>query len=191
MIRTNLSTRPFYNVRAVRAAILALAAIVFVMTAFNVVQIIRLTTSQRTLGAQARAAEDEAARLRADAMQTLARVDQKELAVVAKAAAEANAIIDQRTFPWTDLLAHFEAALPANVRITQVQQGSETDTLLIGAQAGSIDEIDQFIESLEKTGAFRNVLATATQISGDGLLEAIVEGAYQPPPRAGAAGGAQ
>jgi hypothetical protein len=183
MIRTNLSTRPFYNVRAVRAAILALVAIVFVVTAFNVVQIIRLTTSQRTLGAQARAAEDEAARLRAQATQILARVDQKELAVVAKAAGEANAIIDQRTFPWTDLLAHFEAALPANMRITQVQQGSETDTLLIGAQARSIDEINQFIESLEMTGAFRNVIPTSETLMDGGFFDATIQGTFTPAAR--------
>ena len=183
MIRTNLSTRPFYNMRAVRTAILVLAAIVVVATGFNAVQIIRLTASQRTLGAQAQAAENEATRLRLQATQILARVDQKELAVVAKAAGEANAIIDQRTFPWTDLFAHFETALPANVRITQVQQGSEVDMLLIGAQGRSIDELDQFIEALEATGAFRNVIATSeTQMDG-GFIDASIQGTYTPAAR--------
>jgi hypothetical protein len=183
MIRTNLSTRPFYNIRAVRAAILALTVLVIVVTAFNVVQIISLTISQRTLGAQARAAEDEAARLRAEAGQIVARVDTKELAVVAKAAGEANAIIDQRTFPWTDLFAHFEAALPANVRITQVQQGSEADMLLIGAQARSIDELDQFIEALEMTGAFRDLIPTSETQMEAGFIDATIQGTYTPPAR--------
>ena len=183
MIRTNLSTRPFYNVRAVHAAILALAAVVFLVTAFNVVQIIRLTTSQRTLGAQAKSAEDEAARLRGEAVQLLARVDPKELASVAKAAGEANAIIDQRTFPWTDLLAHFEAALPENVRITEVQQGSGTDVLLIGAQARSFGEIDEFMESLEKTGAFRDMIPTNETQMESGVIEATIQGIYTPPAR--------
>jgi Tfp pilus assembly protein PilN len=103
--------------------------------------------------------------------------------VVAKAAGEANAIIDQRTFPWTDLLAHFEAALPANMRITQVQQGSEADTLLIGAQARSIDEINQFIESLEMTGAFRDVIPTSeTQMEG-GFFDATILGTFTPAAR--------
>lgn len=183
MIRTNLSTRPFYNVRAVHVAILALAAIVLAVTVFNVVQIIRLSTSQRTLGAQAQAAEDEATRLRAEAVQFVGRVDPKELAVVAKAAAEANEIIDQRTFPWTDLFAHFESALPANVRITEVQQGAGTDLLIIGAQARSIDELDQFIEALEMSGAFRDVVPTDETLMESGLIDARIQGTYTPPAR--------
>lgn len=181
MIRTNLSTRPFYNVRAVRAAILALAAVVLVVTVFNVVQIIRLTTSQRTLGAQAQAAEDEAARLRAEAVQFVARVDPKELAVVATAAAEANAIIDQRTFPWTDVFARFEATLPDNVRITAVQQGSGTDVLLIGAQSRSFDELADFIAALEKTGAFRDVIPTDETAMEGGFIDAKIQATYTPP----------
>ena len=183
MIRTNLSTRPFYNVRAVHAAILALAAVVLAVTLFNVVQIIRLTTSQRSLGAQASAAEDEAARLRAEAVQFVARVDPKELAVVAKAAAEANAIIDQRTFPWTDVFAHFEATLPANVRITSVQQGSGSDNLVIGAQSRSIDEVSEFIAALEKTGAFRDVIPTAETLMEGGFIDAEIQATYTPPAR--------
>ena len=183
MIRTNLSTRPFYNVRAVRAAILALGVVVFVATGFNAVEIIRLTSSQRTLGAQAQAAENEAARLRLQAAQVLARVDPKELAVVGQAATEANAIIDQRTFPWTDLFGHFEAELPENVRVTEVRQGSGGDVLQIGAQARSIDQLDQFIESLERTGAFREVIPVSeTQMEG-GIIDATLRGTYTPPAR--------
>ena len=111
MIRTNLSTRPFYNARAVRALLGLFAAIVVIATVYNVVQLVRLTSSQRTLGAKAEAAERESERLRREAVQTLGRVDQKELAVVGKAAAEANTIIDQRTFSWTDVLTHFERTL--------------------------------------------------------------------------------
>ena len=67
MIRTNLSTRPFYNARAVRALLGVFAAVVIGMTAYNAIQVVRLATNQRTLGANAASAEREAARLRADA----------------------------------------------------------------------------------------------------------------------------
>ena len=58
MINTNLSTRPFYNARAVTALLAVLSAIVFAVTAYNVVQLISLTGSQRTLGAKASACMD-------------------------------------------------------------------------------------------------------------------------------------
>ena len=38
MIRTNLATRPFYNERAVRLVLLAIAALGLAATAFNVTQ---------------------------------------------------------------------------------------------------------------------------------------------------------
>src|SRR5262245_45381600 len=112
MLRTNLSTRPFYNVRTVQVALGAALLIVVAITLFNVVQTVRLTMSQNTLGASAAEAEAEAARLRNDAAKIRAQINPQELQVVANAAREANQIIDQRAFSWTDLFAEFEATLP-------------------------------------------------------------------------------
>jgi len=180
VIRTNLSTRPFYNARAVHALLVALSAIVLAITAYNVVQLVSLTGSQRTLGAKAAASEREAARLRADAVQTLARVDQKELAVVDKAAREANAIVDQRTFSWTDVLTHFEQTLPADVRITSVQQQAGRQIVVIAAEARTIEDLDKFIEALEKTGAFRDVVARNETVMENDIIAATLEATYAP-----------
>ena len=100
MLRTNLSTRPFYNIRAVQALLGAFAALVILMTMFNVISLLRLATSQRSLGARAVQAQTEATRLRADAARVRSQVDAKELEVVSVAAREANAIIDMRAFSW-------------------------------------------------------------------------------------------
>ena len=178
MIRTNLSTRPFYNARAVRALLGLFAAIVVIATVYNVVQLVRLTSSQRTLGAKAAAAERESERLRREAVQTLGRVDQKELAVVGKAAGEANAIIDQRTFSWTDVLTHFERTLPSDVRVTSVQQQAARQLVLIDAEARSLDDVNQFIDALEKTGAFRDVIARNQVLMDNDLITATIEATY-------------
>ena len=53
--------------------------------------------------------------------------------------------------------------------------------------AARAEDLDAFIEALEGTGTFHNVLATETQTNEAGLLEAIVEGVYQPSPRPAAA----
>ena len=180
MIRTNLSTRPFYNARAVRALLGLFAAVVIGVTAYNAVQVVRLATKQRTLGANASAAESEAARLRADAAQTLAGVDPKELAVVDKAAREANGIIDQRTFSWTEVFAHFERTLPSDVRITSVQQQAGRQGVLIEAEARNIDDVDEFIEALEKTGSFRGVIPRNETLMEDDTIVATVEATYTP-----------
>ncbi len=181
MIRTNLATRPFYNVRAVHAALAALALLVAVVTGFNVVQIVRLSGSQQTLGAKAGAAEAEAQRLRIEAQQIRTRIDPKELEVVAAAAREANAIIDQRTFSWTILMAHLEATLPADVRITGITPRPADRLVVIAAESRSVEDLEAFIIGLEETGAFHDVLATNEVTMDTDVIAAVLEARYTLP----------
>jgi hypothetical protein len=181
MLRTNLSTRPFYNIRAVQAILGAFAALVILMTMFNVIRLLQLAGSQRSLGARAVEAQTEAARLKTDAERVRSQVDAKELEVVSIAAREANSIIDMRAFSWSDLLAQFEMTLPENVRITEVQPRLEKDgRFIVGmrVEARQIGDIEKFLDALEMTGAFRNVVPTDEQTTSDGLLEAVIEGLY-------------
>lgn len=190
MIRTNLSTRPFYNTRTVHGLLVAFAVVVLASTAYNIAQLVRLTSAQRTLGAKADAAETEATRLRQQATQIMSRVDQKELAVVDRAAREANAIIDGRTFSWTQVFAYFERTLPANVRITSVQQQTGRQVVVIEAEARDIEDVAAFIEALEKTGAFRNVTPRTENVMENDIIAATLEATYTPA-QAEAGGGAQ
>ena len=185
MLKTNLSTRPFYNTRAVQAALSVLAAAVVAVSLFNVVEILRLTASQRSLGTRAAEAEGEAARLSAEAAEVRAQIDPQELQVVANAAREANTIIDRRAFSWTGLFAKFEETLPPDVRVTAIRPRIDGDSFVVslGVEARRAEALDAFMEALEARGGFRNVLAIAEQTSEDGLLQAIVDGTYPPPLR--------
>lgn len=185
MLRTNLSTRPFYNVRAVHAALGGAAAVVLLFTLFNTVQIVRLALSQQTLGASAADAEQEAARLRSEAAKIRAQINPQELQVVANEAREANRIIDQRAFSWTELFAQFEATLPPDVRITAVQPRVEDNNFVVGVgvEARRAEDLDAFVEALETGGSFHNVLAVKEQTGEGGLIEAVVEANYVPRPR--------
>ena len=183
MLRTNLSTRPFYNIRVVNAALGALALVVMAMTLFNLVQLVRLTTSERTLGARAQQAEEQAGRLREDARRIRSQIDAKELNQVAAAAQEANSIIDLRTFSWSTLFSEIETTLPENVRLTNFrpvedQQGRFIVNLRV--QARRVSDLESFIDALEKTGRFQEVLAAEEQTDQDGLINALVKGVYGP-----------
>ncbi len=183
MLRTNLSTRPFYNVRAVRVMLLAFAVLILAASAFNAATIVRLTLAQRTLGAHAFESERGAARLRAEAAAIRAKINPKELDVVAGAAREANAIIDRRAFSWTDLFAQFEASLPGDVRITSVAPRQERDgrvAVTVGVEAKRVEDLDAFLEALERQGRFRNVLTLQEETNPRGFIDAVVEGAYLP-----------
>jgi Tfp pilus assembly protein PilN len=184
MLRTNLSTRPFYNIRAVQVALGALALLVALMTIANIVQLVRLTTSERALGARAQEAETEAQRLRGEAQRIRSQINANELNDVAAAAQEANAIIDLRAFSWSDLFAQLETTLPENVRLTSFQPREDRDGNLVvnlRVQARRVEDLESFIDALEKTGRFRQVLAAEEQTNPDGLINALVEGIYVVP----------
>ena len=185
MLRTNLSTRPFYNTRAVRAILVGLTTVVALASLYNGLQVVRLGSLQRGLSADAVAAETEATRLTRQATQVRSRIDPAELDQVSAAAGEANAIIDRRAFSWTTLFSRFETALPPEVRITAVQPRRESDGMFavsIAIESRRIEGVDAFIEALEASGTFKNVLPTEEQTGDDGLIEAVLDGQYLPDP---------
>jgi hypothetical protein len=196
MLRTNLSTRPFYNMRAVQVSLGAFSVIVLALTLFNAFELIRQGSRQRALGAREVEAQAEATRLRADAVRIRAQINPKELEMVAASAREANEIIDLRAFSWTQLLTELETTLPEGVRITTIQPRVDNNGRLIigvGVQARRGGDLEGFLDALEMTGSFHNVLTTEEATNMDGLIDAVVEGAYMPaqrqttPPAASAA----
>lgn len=183
MLHLNLSTRPFYNVRAVQFTLGLMFIVVLAMTAFNVARAITLSAAQTTLGARATESEREAARLRAEAGRIRGRINANEVETVATAAQEANGIIDRRAFSWSQLFSQFEATLPADVRITSVQPQLERDgtfSVSIRAEARRVEDLDAFLEALENQSTFRNVLSAQEQATDDGLIVSTVVGVYVP-----------
>ena len=63
-LRTNLSTRPFYNERAVQAVLGLAAVLIVIVSLFNMTQLWSLTGRDRRLVAEAGAAESRAEGLR-------------------------------------------------------------------------------------------------------------------------------
>ena len=185
MLHTNLSTRPFYNERGVHAVLLIAALIVAALTIFNLTQIVLLTRRQSSLGQEAAAAETSAAELRAHAAETRQAVNATQLDHISDAAREANAIIGQRLFSWTDLLNRFEKTLPDNVRITSLRPNVDRDGTIIVTMtvaAESVDDIEEFMANLEKTAAFSDVFPLQDERTETGLVLATVEGKYAPAP---------
>ncbi len=130
---------------------------------------------------QADQAEAQAAQLLAQAQQIRQTVNRTQLAAVQVAAQEANRLIDQRAFSWTDLFNRFERTLPGDVRIASVtpqvdQQGRML--VAVSVQSRRVEDLDAFILALEKTGAFRDVLSREEQASDDGTLLSVIQGYY-------------
>ncbi|MGH9176386.1 MAG: hypothetical protein ACRD1H_18600, partial [Vicinamibacterales bacterium] len=183
MLRTNLSTRPFYNDRAVRIGIAAGMLLVAALTTFNVARIVTLNRRNGELVARAEAAESHANALRQQAMQIRQTLDANDVAMLQAAASEANLLIERRAFSWTDLFNRFEETLPDDVRVAAVQPQVDTEgRMLVVATVYSkrIEDLDDFIEQLQQTRAFSGVLSRQDDLEEDGTLRSVIQGYYNP-----------
>jgi len=180
----NLSTRPFYNERAVHWVLALVALVALGATAYNLARYRDLSGRHAVLQEGVARAERRAADLRARAATARASIDPGALRQTIARAGEANALIDARVFSWTQLFNHVEATLPANVRIASVrpQSGSRDAgmTLAIVVVAKNVEGISAFVETLEKTGAFAGLLSREEFAREDGAVQATLEGRYVP-----------
>ena len=180
MLRTNLATRPFYNERAVHAALAAIAAIVLAITALNVVWILTLSRHNTELSARINAERAEAERLTSEAARIRRTINKDELALVVNAAQEANALIDQRTFSWTEFFNLIESTLPPDVMLSSVRPSfkdgiTRVSMLVLGRRP---EDVDEFMEKLEATGSFEEVNAASADWTDAGLKRVVIESVY-------------
>lgn len=172
MLRTNLSTRPFYNERAVHAVAAGVALVVLAVTAWQAVRVVRLSRYKTELNTVIKRDRNEADYRAKEAAQIRRGLNQTELAVVAAAAKEANQLIEQRTFSWTALFNQLESTLPEEVMLTGVHPDFTKDGAIqvnLDIQGKNSDANDAFWDRLEKTGSFRNIQWSAVDVTEDGF----------------------
>ncbi len=185
MIRTNLSTRPFYNERAVNLWVGVAALVVVGATAMNVSRVLNYSGSSTELSGKAAQDEARAAEVRGAAVRLRASVDTAQVDAAAVDARLANSLIDRRTFSWTDLFNRFEATLPDDVRITSVSPRPDREghiVLTVVVVARSVDDVNQFMERLDSTGVFHELRSTQEQANDNGQIESVLQTKYLPVP---------
>jgi hypothetical protein len=180
--RINLSTRPFYNDRAVHAVLILAAVAVLAFTIFNLWEVYVLSGRQAEVQARLARAESQTRQLREQAVAVRRAINPKELEATVAAAREANLLIERRVFSWTEVLNQFETTLPPTVRISSVRPRIERDGTMrveVVVLARTVEAVDTFIENLEKRGAFSGVLSREEFVNEDGLIQASLEGRYR------------
>jgi hypothetical protein len=182
MLKSNLSTRPFYNDRLVSLAILAGLVAGLALTAFNVTQILSLTEERSVYTQQIERDRAEAARIRTAADAVQGSVDQQQLRMLVGSTREANGLIDQRTFSWTGFFETVEQTLPLDARLIAVAPRVERGNILIAVVvvAKSVGDLQAFTEALQNTGEFYDVLVAADQLNDDGTHTATIQTGYLP-----------
>ena len=185
MIRLNLSTRPFYNIAAVRVWLAAGGAVVLAASVFNIAQVLRYSNSNTELVIRASTDEAHAGELRRTAQKLRASVDAAQVDAVSVDARQANLLIDRRTFSWTELFNRFERTLPDDVRITAVHPTVDKDrriALAVNVLARGVDDVNRFMENLDRANAFFELRSRQEQTNDAGQIESTLEMIYRPKP---------
>ncbi len=191
MLRVNLSSRPFYSERLVSLALVCAALGLVALTVFN---LSRLTTLSAQRAEHERSIDlnrDEAARIRADIQAAVAGVDMNQMQTLVAGTAEANLLIAQRTFSWSQFFDIVEGALPYEVRLVGVAHRVEDDerVLVLNLIAQQDAQLNEFVQALLETGVFFDVLPAEKARNDDGTVSAIVETYYLPPDLGTSTGG--
>ena len=183
MLRTNLSTRPFYNERAVHALAALVAILVLGVTVWQVRRVVAFSREKTQLNATIARDRNEVQAARLQAQQIRAGIDQKQLAALSASAKEANDLIAQRTFSWTDLFNEIEATLPDDVMLMAVHPEIKDGitVLHMDVQGRTEEQITAFWDRLEKTGRFHDVSWTNVVVTDDGLQRMGMSATYTAP----------
>lgn len=191
MLRTNLATRPFYNERIVHVALALAGAAALAGLAAGIVRAVEVVRSRAALTTAAEAAERDAAQLAGRASTLRQAIAAGEVESIAEAVAEANRLVDRRTFSWTAFFNVIDRTLPSGVMLTAIrpQHGDDGVTVAVGVIGRRVADIDAFIELLEATGAFADVLAREEEMLADGTYRARLTGRYRTDRGRGAGGG--
>ena len=180
MLRTNLATRPFYNERLARMALGVAAALALAVLAAGVVRLVDLARLNGELMARTDRAVRATADLSARAAEAQRAATPRDLGVLAEATREANTLITQRVFSWTDFFNRIETTLPPDVMVTEVRPEIEPGTVdvAMGVLGRNLESISRFVTSLETSGAFVGVLNRQVELTEDGMYRAVLRGRY-------------
>ena len=183
MLKGNLSTRPFYNEKLVSLAVGLVLLIAIGLTIFNTYEFISLMSERRVLNAHIARDRGEATRITGQADALRRTVDQARLQLLASSTREANGLIDQRTFSWTEFFGLIEKALPRDVRLIGVSPRVEKGEFKIGMRVATRtpDNLKEFTDALAATGAFYDVVLAETQRNDDDTDTLTLVAGYLPP----------
>ena len=183
MLKGNLSTRPFYNEKLVSLAVGLVLLIAIGLTIFNTYELISLMGERRVLNAHIARDRGEATRITGQADALRRTVDQPRLQLLASSTREANGLIDQRTFSWTEFFGLIEKALPRDVRLIGVSPRVEKGEFKIGmrVETRTPDNLKEFTDALAATGAFYDVVLSETQRNDTDTDTLTLVAGYLPP----------
>jgi len=180
MLKGNLSTRPFYAERAVSLVVVLATVLGIGLTVFNVVSIYHLNGLRTKQKVEQDKNLAEAARINAEATRLRGTIDRANLLVLAGQTREANGLIDQRTFSWTDFFSLLEDTMPIDARLMSVAPRVERGVfnIVMSVNVKDLNELPTLIDAVLARKAFADLFVTGQTGNDDGTLTATLQGQY-------------
>jgi len=187
MLRGNLSSRPFYNEQLVSAGLAAVGLLAVALTGFNAYKLYSLSAERSALKQRISHDAAQADEIERGAVTLQRAVDRQTLAQLAGSTQEANSLIDARTFSWTTFFGLIEKTMPTDLRLVAVAPRIEKGTVKVtmNVVARKVDDIETFVDALQATGTFRDVIQKLTDRNEeDNTYHAEIVSSYLPVGRA-------
>ena len=181
MLKINLATRPFYNERVVHVVLVLLGTGALVLMGLAGRTIVEQTKVHAEFTRVAEATEALVGTVSQETRTLEENVSEEELEALRLSAAEANRLVDQRVFSWTELFNVIERTLPSRVMLTGLRPTGNAGrmSLVIGVIGERVADIEEFIDQLEASGSVGNVLARQEQRREDGMYSAQLTGEFR------------
>lgn len=182
-MRINLATRPFYNERLVTIVIGVVGVLALLVLAVSVQRVVALSGRRTELAGQIAQDQSTAQRFNLEAAALQRSINSQALKGLASGTVQANSLIDERTFSWTIFFGLIDKTLPDEVRIDAVAPSFDKDgvSVFMTVVSKRPEDLASFIERLQGTGAFYDVLPQKEDATSDGMRRTSVTSRYLPP----------
>ncbi len=164
----NLSTRPFPAYRVINVALGVVFVVLLLITVWQAWGFVRFSSMARDIRGDEQNAGVEAESLGKHVAALESRLDRPEAAAKLNEIGFLNGLIARKDLSWTRLFANLEDMVPESVHLISLRPDvmeSGPIVLHLDVVGRSIADVSRFIEALEKSPEFENVVVSVEQKS--------------------------
>ena len=162
----NLSTRPFSAYRLINIAVVSILAVLVVVSVWQAAGFLRYSRLANSIRTEEQDTRVDAEALGKRVAELESRLDRPESTAKLNEIGFLNRLIQRKNLSWTRFFANLEDMVPDNVHFTTLTPDFAVNgpiTFHIGVRAKSIADVKEFLERLEKSPVFENIIVSAEQ----------------------------
>ncbi|MSN26269.1 MAG: hypothetical protein GJV46_10435 [Geobacter sp.] len=152
----NLASTTYIDRRLINRSCFGIIALLVVLLCWNVTKASWTFSEQRRINTEIKALEGRL-------INKPGGVSDKEFAQQRSQIGFYNEIIDRKSKDWLKLLDMIEGVTPDGVSLATIAQGKKKDELALEGRAKSFGNVRQYLEKLEESKGFANVLLLSHQ----------------------------